>query len=197
MANNVPLVSTTVEIPSSYVSLIRDLEKSLCGYGSPEVAKRLRFAISAHTKRVGAERFINRTVGVRRNLTVIEAFKETGRVLHIPETAPEIPATISKGVVSLQFFNFGHMTLSSDLDDDLARLGLELDTDLAALAALSVFESDFADTYPYATQLLDDSGSRYSVWFYQFEGERRIHLRQYGRTWPGNVWFPVRPLRIV
>lgn len=158
--------------------------------GSPELAKE---QLKLFRAMVEAESvLITRTAPVNRTLTPKEALSATGRVLYLNDEVVAIWPLATGDLVTMLFYNFGRYIEAGKLDEELAKVGLELVVDPAGLAAINQAHPEFADTYPNATQWKNAVGMICYAIFYRWGDKRNVSVDQRGIAWRDDWWFPVR-----
>jgi hypothetical protein len=158
--------------------------------GTPELAKEQPKLFRQPVEERNA--LITRTVAVNRNRTPLDAFLATGRELYLNEAVVSGVPLGTEETVTMSFYCFKRLVTYDKLDEELAKLGLELIVDPIAQAALNEAEPEFADTHPNGTQWKNADGKVCYAFFIGWYGERCVSVRQYGIDWHLYWWFPVR-----
>jgi hypothetical protein len=158
--------------------------------GSPELAKEqlklLRTLVEAESA------LVTRTASVDRALSSKEALSATGRALYLNDevVASWPPATGDS--VTMLFYSFSRYIEAGKLDEELAKVGLELVVDPTGLAAINQAYPEFADTHPNATQWKNAAGKFCYALFNRWDGERDVNVDQSDADWRDYWWFSVR-----
>ncbi len=197
-----PLTSAVADLPTYYTGLVLGVVKALSG--PPRIASVMaeRFKMALDTTlnvplvRVPDSRQMTRTrvVNVDRSCTPLEAFKATGRVLHLDSEVMDSVPVCTERVVSMSFINLGKLVRTEKLDEELAQYGKKLICDPVALAALSIAEPDFDDSHPYCTLWRDSHGNWCMVSFSVWLGERTAEVSYCGTFCGQTDWFPVEDM---
>lgn len=136
---------------------------------------------------------VTRTASVDRTRTPKEAMVATG--CQLQNLNEGIVSSIPLGdgdVVTMSFHCFYQHIASDMLDEELAKVGLELIVDPVGLAAVNEAYPEFACTYPNLTRWKNADGKFCYVFFDAWRGKRHVDVGQHDDGWIDISWFPVR-----
>jgi len=140
--------------------------------GSPELAKEQLKLFRTHVE--AESTLVTRTAPVNRTLTPKEALSATGRALYLNEDVVAIWPLATGDSVTMSFYKFGRYIEAGKLDEELAKVGLELVVDPTGLAAINQAYPEFADTHPNGTQWKNAAGKVCFAAFGRWLGKRRV-----------------------
>lgn len=188
-----PLLKSVADMPEHHTGLDLSAINAQRGQNAQKLAERLKQAFVPSVQKVGEISIVTLTASVNRTLALKQALLVTGRKLYLNEdVVANWPASATGDTVTMSLYNFGRYIEVAKLDEELAKVGLELETDLVGLAAINQAYPELADDHLNGTQRKSADGKFCYAIFSHWYGERDVSVDQGDVDWHDGWWFPVR-----